>query len=85
LPTSSENAVRRLAEVAEVVEVTGKPLDEIAAVADPFRAPGRSLLMPAPGRMVGYTSRGLGVGEVPLRFNSRGEISVITLRQAVGG
>jgi WD40 repeat protein len=42
-----ENAVRRLTEVAEVVEVTGKPLDEIAAVADPFRAPGRSLLMPA--------------------------------------
>jgi predicted MPP superfamily phosphohydrolase len=37
------------------------------------------------GRMVGYTSRGLGVGDVPLRFNSRGEISVITLRQAVGG
>ena len=42
-----EGAVRRLAEVAEVVEVTGKPLDEVGAVADPFRAFGRSLLMPA--------------------------------------
>ena len=42
-----ESAVRRLAEVAEVIEVTGKPLDEIAAAADPFRALGRSLLMPA--------------------------------------
>jgi WD40 repeat protein len=41
-----ENAVRRLAEVKEVVEVTGSPLDEVAAVADSFRAPGRSLLMP---------------------------------------
>jgi predicted MPP superfamily phosphohydrolase len=33
------------------------------------------------GTMVGYTSRGLGVSGVPLRFNSRGEISLITLRQ----
>jgi hypothetical protein len=41
-----ENAVRRLATVAQAIEVTGKPLGEIAAVADPFRAPGRSLLMP---------------------------------------
>jgi hypothetical protein len=41
-----ENAVRRLARVTEVMAVTGKPLDETAAVADPFRAPGRSLLMP---------------------------------------
>ena len=45
-----ESAVRRLAEVKEVIEVTSKPLDEIAAAADPFRAPGRSLLMPAPER-----------------------------------
>jgi WD40 repeat protein len=45
-----ENAVRRLAEVAEVVDVTGQPLNEIAAVADPFRVPGRSLLMPASER-----------------------------------
>src|SRR5438477_4821574 len=35
------------------------------------------------GNMVGYTSRGLGVGDIPLRFNSRGEISIITLRQSV--
>jgi hypothetical protein len=35
--------------------------------------------------MTGYTSRGLGVGDVPLRFNSRGEISVITLRQSFQG
>jgi uncharacterized protein len=35
------------------------------------------------GNMVGYTSRGLGVGDIPLRFNSRGEIVVITLRQSV--
>jgi predicted MPP superfamily phosphohydrolase len=33
------------------------------------------------GNMVGYTSRGLGVGDIPLRFNCRGEISVITLRR----
>jgi predicted MPP superfamily phosphohydrolase len=33
--------------------------------------------------MVGYTSRGLGVSDVPLRFNCRGEIVVITLRQSV--
>jgi TPR repeat protein len=42
-----ENAVRRLAPVSEIIAVTGKSLDESAAVADPFRAPGRSLLMPA--------------------------------------
>ena len=41
-----ENAVRRLASVTEIIAVAGKPLDEITAVADPFRAPGRSLLMP---------------------------------------
>jgi predicted MPP superfamily phosphohydrolase len=35
------------------------------------------------GRMLGYTSRGLGVGDVPLRFNSRGEVSIITLRRLV--
>jgi len=34
------------------------------------------------GRMIGYTSRGLGVRDVPLRFNCRGEISVITLQRA---
>jgi len=45
-----ESAVRRLARATEIIAVTGKPLDEIAAVADPFRAPGRSLLRPAWGR-----------------------------------
>jgi len=34
------------------------------------------------GRMVGYTSRGLGVSDLPLRFNTRGEVVVITLRRA---
>jgi predicted MPP superfamily phosphohydrolase len=33
------------------------------------------------GAMIGYTSTGLGVGEVPLRFNCRGEIAVINLRR----
>ena len=37
------------------------------------------------GNMVGYTSRGLGVGDIPLRFNCRGEIVVITLRQSAQG
>jgi hypothetical protein len=32
--------------------------------------------------MIGYTSRGLGVGGVPLRFNCQGEVSVITLRRS---
>jgi|SRR5579864_1335362 len=33
------------------------------------------------GRMIGYTSRGLGISGVPLRYNCRGEMSVITLRR----
>ena len=33
------------------------------------------------GRMVGYTSRGLGVSDLPMRFNTRGEAVVITLRR----
>jgi uncharacterized protein len=33
------------------------------------------------GRMVGYTSRGLGVSDLPMRFNTRGEVVVITLRR----
>ena len=37
------------------------------------------------GNMTGYTSRGLGVGDFPLRFNSRGEICIITLRQGILG
>jgi predicted MPP superfamily phosphohydrolase len=32
------------------------------------------------GRMTGYTSAGLGVSEPPVRFNCRGEVTVITLR-----
>ena len=35
------------------------------------------------GSMVGYTSCGLGVGDVPLRFNCRGEVTVITLRRSL--
>lgn len=35
--------------------------------------------------MIGYTSTGLGVGEVPLRYNCRGEIAVITLRSGATG
>jgi predicted MPP superfamily phosphohydrolase len=37
------------------------------------------------GAMIGYTSNGLGVGEVPLRFNCRGEVAVITLRRGAAG
>jgi hypothetical protein len=48
-----ENAVRRLAPMNEIVAVAGKSLDESAAVADPFRAPGRSLLMPGLDRPLG--------------------------------
>jgi predicted MPP superfamily phosphohydrolase len=33
------------------------------------------------GRMTGYTSSGLGVSNPPVRFNSRGEVAVITLRR----
>jgi predicted MPP superfamily phosphohydrolase len=35
------------------------------------------------GAMIGYTSNGLGAGEVPLRFNCPGEIAVITLRRGM--
>jgi WD40 repeat protein len=41
-----ESALRRLSSVTDIIAVTHKPLDEVAATADPFRAPGRSLLMP---------------------------------------
>ena len=37
------------------------------------------------GNMAGYTNRGLGVSDVPLRFNCRGEVAVITLRRSVSG
>jgi hypothetical protein len=33
------------------------------------------------GRMIGYTSRGLGISGAPLRFNCPGEMTVITLRR----
>jgi len=33
------------------------------------------------GRMIGYTSRGLGTSGVALRYNCQGEMSVITLRR----
>jgi hypothetical protein len=41
-----DRAVRRLAPVAEVMAVSEQPLAEVAAVADAFRAPEASLLMP---------------------------------------
>jgi predicted MPP superfamily phosphohydrolase len=31
--------------------------------------------------MTGYTSTGLGVSGIPLRYNSRGEAALITLRR----
>ena len=34
------------------------------------------------GDMQGYTSTGLGVSALPVRFNSRGEVVLITLRAA---
>ncbi len=33
------------------------------------------------GRMIGYTSRGLGISGAPLRYNCPGEMSIITLRR----
>jgi predicted MPP superfamily phosphohydrolase len=33
------------------------------------------------GHMIGYTSCGLGVSDLPVRFNTRGEVAVITLRR----
>jgi predicted MPP superfamily phosphohydrolase len=37
------------------------------------------------GRMTGYTSSGLGVSPPIVRFNSRGEVAVITLRREMVG
>ncbi|MEO7158080.1 MAG: metallophosphoesterase, partial [Vicinamibacterales bacterium] len=34
------------------------------------------------GRMIGYTSAGLGVSVPAVRFNCRGEVTIITLRRA---
>ncbi len=33
------------------------------------------------GRMIGYTSRGLGISGAPLRYNCPGEMSIMTLRR----
>ena len=33
------------------------------------------------GRMIGYTTSGVGVSVMPVRFNSKGEVAIITLRQ----
>jgi hypothetical protein len=33
--------------------------------------------------MIGYTSCGLDVWDVPLRFNCRGEVSIITWRRSL--
>lgn len=33
------------------------------------------------GGMIGYTSQGLGVSDLPLRFHSRGGVAIITLRR----
>jgi predicted MPP superfamily phosphohydrolase len=37
------------------------------------------------GRMTGYTNSGLGVAPPTVRFNSRGEVAVITLRRVMVG
>ena len=41
-----DRAVRRLARVSEVMAVGEQSIDEISRIADAFRAPGRSLLLP---------------------------------------
>jgi uncharacterized protein len=45
-----------------------------------FRRYGRGLWRR--GKMRGYTSTGVGVSGLPVRFNSRGEVALITLRSA---
>jgi len=45
-----------------------------------FRRYGRGLWQH--GKMLGCTSTGIGVSRLPVRFNSRGEVAVITLRKA---
>ncbi len=37
------------------------------------------------GAMIGYTSAGAGVSGLPVRFNTRGEVALITLRVAKSG
>ena len=46
-------AVRRLARLQEIVDVSGAPLDEVIGVVEAFRAPGNSFLMPPPGEPLG--------------------------------
>ncbi len=36
------------------------------------------------GKMIGYTSKGVGVSGLPVRFNTRGEVVIITLRRGEG-
>lgn len=48
-----------------------------------FRRYGRGLWRH--GDMRGYTSTGVGVSGLPVRFNSRGEVALITLRTATAG
>jgi hypothetical protein len=50
-----QRAVRRLAPVDEIAAVSEEPIEEIACVADAFRAPGRSLLMPPDEPLTAHT------------------------------
>jgi hypothetical protein len=43
---SADRGIRRLTRVSEVMAVSNCDLDAVAAITDPFRAPGRSLLIP---------------------------------------
>jgi hypothetical protein len=43
---AGSQAVRRLATVGEVMDVADQPLDEVACIANAYRAPGACLLMP---------------------------------------
>ena len=36
------------------------------------------------GKMIGYTSKGVGVSGLPVRFNTRGEVVIMTLRRKGG-
>jgi len=43
---SVERAVRRATAISDIMAVTGRPFDKIAEIANAFRGPGRSFLMP---------------------------------------
>ncbi len=45
-------AVKRLAKLQEIVDVTGAPLDEVISVVEAFRAPGHCFLMPPAGEQL---------------------------------